>query len=208
MSEIIDISPLISEEIAVWPGDTPFSQIPLCSIADGANIDLSGLKSTVHLGAHADAPSHYIGSGETIDGITLDPYIGHCIVVTVSTGKIVSKNDCLEAVKRGAKRILFKTGSYKDPCSFNKDFGFFSPDAVAFMGEKGVTLVGIDTPSVDPFESKDLPAHAMLAKYNMRNLEGLILEHVPDGEYELVALPLKLRGFDASPVRAILRKLT
>jgi len=206
MTGIIDISPTITEDLAVWPGDVSFSRSIQADIASGANIRLSSFNATVHLGAHADAPNHYHRDGASIDRIALDPYIGACEVITVKTRtQLIGPDHCADALKRGVRRLLFKTLSQPDPMKFNTDFVAFSAAAMAAMGEAGVVLVGIDTPSVDPFDSKDLPAHQQLYKYGIRNLEGLVLAHVPDGAYELIALPLKLAGFDASPVRAILR---
>lgn len=202
--KIFDISPLLHPKIAVWPGDTPLTREVLCDIDQGSNIDLSTIRSTVHLGAHADAPKHFHPSGATIDAVALAPYLGSCDVVTVLGKELIQIDDCRVAVERGAKRILFRTLSAPNPDIFNEDFCAFSADAVDFMGRHGVVLIGIDTPSVDLFSSKDLPAHQMLKQYDIRNLEGLVLVDVPDGIYTLIALPLKLAGFDASPVRAVL----
>ena len=204
---IIDISPLISDRLAVWPGDTPLRRDILCDISKGANIDLSTIHSTVHLGAHADAPRHYHPSGRTMEAAPLHAYIGPCVVVSVPRVPLILPIHCEQAIKVGAKRILFKTGSYPDADKFNEDFTAFHADAVAAMGAAGVILIGIDTPSVDPFHSKDLPAHQKLFAHSMANLEGLVLDHVDAGTYELIALPLKLKGFDASPVRAVLRRM-
>ncbi len=194
----------------MWPGDVAFSRSIQCDIAQGANIRLSSFNATVHLGAHADAPNHYHRDGKAIDAVELDAYVGPCEVVTVKSAKggLIGPEHCRDALQRGAKRILFKTGSQPDPTTFNTDFVAFSADAVRVMGEAGVVLIGIDTASVDPFESKDLPAHQVLYEFGIRNLEGLVLRHVADGAYELIALPLKLAGFDASPVRAVLRRLS
>jgi arylformamidase len=104
-----------------------------------------------------------------------------------------------------AERVLLRTGTYPDPEHFNEDFSALSPELVDDLHGKGVRLIGIDTPSVDLFDSKDLPAHKMFLKHDMAILEGIVLADVPEGLYELIALPLKLVGFDASPVRAILR---
>ena len=105
------------------------------------------------------------------------------------------------------ERVLLGTGSYPDPTKFNEDFAGLSPALVDDLHDKGVRLVGIDTPSVDVFESKDLPAHKRFLAHDMAILEGLVLKDVPAGMYELIALPLKLMDFDASPVRAVLREL-
>jgi len=204
--QLIDISPLLSEKTAVWPGDIPLKRQLLCEIKNGDNIDLSSLTSTVHIGAHADAPHHYHRDGVTIDSVSLEPYIGPCFVHTVRDTALITPKDCALPLAQGAKRILFHTGTFPNPEQFNQNFCAFSPEAIALMGESGVILIGIDTPSVDPFDSKTLPAHQQLYKYNIRNIEGLTLSHVMDGHYELIALPLALKGFDASPVRAILRR--
>ncbi|MCX6124266.1 MAG: cyclase family protein [Proteobacteria bacterium] len=203
--EILDISPPLGPLTAVWPGDTPLTRQVLLSIGEGANIDLSTLHTTVHVGAHADAPRHFNRSGPTIDKVPLEAYIGPCRVVTVTSNRLIGIKDCKEAVSRGATRILFRTDSFPNPNFFNQDFTAISPEAMEFLGQNGVRLVGIDTPSVDPFESKDLPAHQMLYKYKIANIEGLVLSHVDAGEYEFIGLPLKLVGFDASPIRAVIR---
>jgi arylformamidase len=203
---IIDISPLITEQIAVWPGDTPLRRHVLCDISAGSNIDLSSINSTVHIGAHADAPRHYNRHGVTIDAVPLEPYVGPCYVHSVETKPLILPSDCKTPIAMGVKRVLFKTDSFPNPNIFNRNFSAFSPESIEALALAGVVLIGIDTPSVDPFESKDLPAHGKLYEWNISNLEGLVLSHVKDGIYELIALPLSLSGFDASPVRAILRR--
>lgn len=209
VSVLIDISPTLSTASAVWPGDVPFARSVALDMHAGHNITLSSVTTTVHVGAHADAPSHFHADGAAIDAVPLDAYVGPCEVVTVTRerGGLIRPEDCAEALKRGAKRLLFKTLSQPDPDHFNTDFVAFSPEAMRALGEAGVVLVGIDTPSVDPFSSKDLPAHQELFRFGIRNLEGLVLSHVPDGVYEVIALPLKIAGADASPVRAVLRRI-
>lgn len=193
----------------MWPGDVAFSRSVQLDMQGGANLTLSSLTSTVHIGAHADAPSHYARDAASIEQVDLNAYVGPCTVVTCRSPKdrLIGPEDCAPALARGAKRILFRTLSQPDSETFNTDFVAFSPAAVRAMGAAGVVLVGIDTASVDPFSSKDLQAHNELLRADIRNLEGLDLRHVQDGDYELIALPLKLVGFDASPVRAVLRTL-
>ena len=204
MSRIHDITPLVSPRIAVWPGDVGFSREIALSIADGDNIDLSAIRTTVHLGAHTDAPSHYLAGGVGISERPLELYCGPCQVVTVSTarGQRISPTDFQAEIS--APRVLFRTGSYPDPDQFNEDFSSLSPELIDALAAQGVRLVGIDTPSIDPFSSKDLPSHAAVARNDMAILEGGVLRDVPDGVYTLVALPLKLEGADASPGRAVL----
>ena len=201
---IIDISPVINSQLAVWPGDVPFSRELNLSIADGANIDLSAIRGTVHLGAHTDAPSHYAANGEGIAGRDLSLYLGPAQVISVDVerGRRIQPEDVSVAIT--APRVLFKTGSYPDPTHFNTDFCALSPSLIAMLAGEGVCLVGIDTPSIDPAESKDLPSHAMVAAHDLAILEGIVLDQVDDGVYTLVALPLRIEGADASPVRAVL----
>ncbi|NER95620.1 MAG: hypothetical protein F6J86_17570 [Symploca sp. SIO1B1] len=202
---IYDITPLISDKIKVWPGDTSPSRDILCDLQKGDNITLSSLHTTVHLGAHADAPNHYSAQGIDIATRSLDYYLGTCQVVKV---KAVRGQQILPTqihVPIQAKRILFSTNTYPNPNLFNLDFAALSPELIEMLHKQGVITVGIDTPSIDLFASKDLPSHQAIFYYDMAVLEGLVLENVPEGCYELIALPLKLKDFDASPVRAILR---
>lgn len=201
---IIDISPLIDERIAVWPGDTPFARTINLDMAAGANLTLSDIRTTVHVGAHTDAPSHYTASGSDIAGRALDYYLGPCNVLHVeATGRIYPRQ--LEGKRIDTPRVLLRTGTFPDPRSWNEDFASLSPELVDWLHERGVITIGIDTPSVDPFEDKVLEAHQALARHDMANLEGLVLEGVAEGLYELIALPLRIAGADGSPVRAVLR---
>jgi arylformamidase len=204
---IYDISPPISPRLAVWPSDTPPSREVLCDIERGDNITLSTLHATVHLGAHADAPSHY-GRGPAIHERDLDYYLGRCQVmhVNASRGARLTLSMLPEPVT--ASRLLLVTGTYPDPERFNTDFAALSVELIDFLHAQGVVLIGLDTPSVDLFESKDLEAHQAFLRNDMAILEGLLLGNVPAGIYELIALPLRLEGFDASPVRAVLRAST
>jgi arylformamidase len=222
-----DITPSITPKLAVWPGDTPASREVLCDIARGDNITLSTLRATVHLGAHADGPNHYGKDAPAIDERSLDYYLGPCQVIRVDVARAtrivlemlpdeirqlpaVGGSDLTSRAERPIhlpSRVLFATGTYPDPQNWNSDFAALSVELIDLLHDRGVITVGIDTPSVDLFESKDLPAHKAILRHNMAILEGLVLEDVPEGTYELIALPLPLAGFDASPVRAILRSM-
>ena len=205
--KLYDISPSLSSRLDVWPGDTPLSREVLLDMRQGANITLSTLRATVHLGAHADGPNHYGPDAPAIDERPLDLYLGPCRVIHVPArrGSRIGPGDLPASVD--SPRVLIATGTFPDPERWNSDFAALSPALVDALHEQGVRLVGLDTPSVDLFESKDLPAHARFLAHDMAILEGLVLGQVPEGVYELIALPLKLVGFDASPVRAVLRSL-
>jgi arylformamidase len=204
---IYDITPPISPSLAVWPGDTPASREVLCDMARGDNITLSTLRATVHLGAHADAPSHYGADAPAIDQRSLDYYLGPCQVVRIAVAPGTRIPPESLSVEICAPRVLLATASYPDANAFREDFAALSLELVDHLHRQGVHTLGIDTPSVDLFTSKDLPAHHRILSHDMAILEGLLLVDVPAGLYELIALPLKLVGFDASPVRAILRTL-
>lgn len=206
---IIDITPEVSAALAVWPGDTALSREVLCDIARGDTVTLSTLRATAHLGAHADAPSHYSKEGATIEAATLERYIGKCQVVTVAVtrGARFGLTDLPPGVSLTEKRVLFRTGTYPDANHWNDDFAALEPALIEALARRGVALLGVDTPSVDLKESKDLPAHRACFENDISILEGLDLSGAPDGKYDLIALPLKLKGFDASPVRAVLRTI-
>lgn len=204
---IIDISPMISEKTAVFPGDTPFSRNEVLSFEKGHNLVLSSVTSTVHIGAHTDAPNHYHPDGRTIDQQPLDTYVGQAQVIETNAGRgerITPSH--LETQDIQASRVLLKTSSFPNPDKWNGDFNSCSPELIDFFASKNVILVGIDTPSVDPADDKELLSHNTIYKNDMAILEGIVLDNVEAGLYQLVALPLPLAGCDASPVRAILMR--
>ena len=207
MSELIDISPPITASIAVWPGDVAFKRQVAYDMQHGAHMTLSAIQTTLHVGAHADAPNHYLKGGGGIGAQDLAPYYGPCqlIKVDVKRGERIRPEHVTLAVTQ--ERVLFYTGTYPDPSVFNEDFASLSPELIEWLASMDVVLVGIDTPSVDPCTSKGLESHAALARTGMANLEGLVLEGVQPGEYTLIALPLPIEDGDASPVRAVLAPL-
>lgn len=205
---LYDITPPIRPELAVWPGDTPPSREVLMDRARGDSVTLSTLRATVHLGAHADAPSHYGTHAATMEQCSLEPYLGPCQVIRVAAQRgtrVTAGQIDLNAIR--LERVLLATGTFPDPYHWNADFAAVAPELIDALHAHGVKLLGIDTPSVDLADSKNLPSHARLLATEMAVLEGLVLRDVPGGEYELIALPLPLVGFDASPVRAVLRTL-
>ena len=200
---IIDITPTLSPRTAVWPGDVPLSRSVALSIAEGANIDLSSITTTVHVGAHTDAPSHYVAGGDDISARSLERYLGPCQVIRVDIrGARIRPEHVADEIT--APRVLFATGSFPDPEHWNEDFAALSPELIAWLHDAGVGLVGIDTPSIDPFDSKALESHQAVAERDMAILEGVVLDDVQPGQYTLIALPLPIDGADASPVRAVL----
>lgn len=202
---LYDISPPIRPGIPVWPGDTPYRAELASAIARGSSVNVAAVTSTLHLGAHADAPFHVTDDGMPVAELPLEPFLGPCRVVEVPPAPLILPEHLAGIDLGDPPRLLLKTCSVRDPFRFPERFSALSPELARALGAAGVLLVGLDTPSVDPFDSKDLPAHHALVAGGVANLEGLLLDDVPPGLYELIALPLRLVGLDASPVRAVLR---
>lgn len=205
---IYDISPLVDPRVAVWPGDTPFSAKDLLRIEEGHAVHLSAITLSCHTGAHADAPSHFLREAPSIDAVPLVRYLGPCRLLDVRPKDGVIRPEEVEKADFSASpRVLFRTRDRQDRTAFPATFTVLSVELIDWLADRGVVLIGLDSPSVDTFESKDLPCHKALYARGIANLESLDLTGVPEGRYELIALPLRLRGRDASPVRAVLRSL-
>ena len=201
MTRLFDLSPPLSPRLAVWPGDVRFSR-DVTSHADGTTF--SSIGTTLHLGSHADAPLHMVAGARSIDAVPLETWIGPCQVVEARVPPRGRVRLADLAEEPAAARLLVKTGTFHDRERFAGDFAGLDPSLAEELAARGVVLVGIDTPSVDPFEDAAFEAHRALARAGVFWLEGLVLEHVPPGRYDLVALPLRIEGGDGSPVRAVL----
>lgn len=211
---VIDISALLSPRLAVFPGDEPLTRDVKLDMRTGANITLSAIRSTVHLGTHADAPSHYGRDGRTMHEQPLSLYWGPCEVVEVRAGapmaggRIAAADLAVNAGWRPRHtRVLIASRTCPDPERWNAAFPGLDVAFIDFLASCGVRLVGVDMPSVDPQDSKDLPAHRRFLANDMAIIEGLVLRGVSAGEWEFCGMPLRLEGFDGSPVRAALRPL-
>jgi len=199
---ILDISPLISPRLTVWPGDEPFRVERTMQMAQGDPVNLSTLHSTAHLGAHADAPLHVLRDGDDIASMALEPFIGPCEVIEVALPPASAIGPEHLPGPLRAPRVLFKTRQQTQE-SFATDFCALSIALVTVLKQQGCVLAGIDTPSMDLFEM-DLDVHRTLLGNGIAILENLDLSHVEPGLYTLVALPLRIEGGDGSPVRAVL----
>jgi arylformamidase len=204
---IWDISPPLRHGIPVWPGDSEFSAKTTWQIADGCPVRVSQITLSTHTGAHCDAPSHFDPAGLHIDEVGLEPYLGPCRVIHCLGTTQVMPEHVAAHLHNTPPRILLRTYHTVPQQQWDKDFPFIHPSTIDLLAEYGVTLIGIDTPSLDPQESKGLDCHLTVKRHKMAILEGIILDQIAAGDYELIALPLKLAGLDASPVRAILRSL-
>ena len=203
---IWDISQVLRPGLPVWPGDTEFGFERTWTMEDGSPVNVGRMTMSTHSGTHADAPLHYAADGMDAASMELDPYIGTCLVVDARgvKGEVdVADLPHIDSVDR----VLFRTWDAFPHDEWRSDWLPIAPETVEWLALQGVKLIGTDAPSVDPQDSKTMAAHNAVLKHDMRILEGLVLDDVEEGRYELIALPLKLGGGDAGLTRAILREL-
>lgn len=207
MKQIWDISPPVSARSPMFPGDHPYVQQWTATIGHGCPINLSAVTLSPHIGAHADAPLHYAADAASIGVVELEPYLGSCRVIhALDVGALIEPHHLAGAATAPPQRVLVRTCA-RAPTAWSAEFTAFAPETIDWLAGLGVRLVGIDSQSVDPADSKALPSHQRLLHHGMRVLENLVLDDVAAGDYELIALPLKWVDADASPVRAVLREL-
>ncbi len=203
---IWDISPAVDERSEVFPGDTAYSQQLHFSLSPDCPVNVNRITLSPHTGAHADAPLHYACGQAAIGAVDLQPYLGPCRVIhCLDCGPLVEPAHIAHALENLPARVLLRTA--RAASQSWASFSAVAPGTLALLATKNIVLIGIDTPSVDPAASQQLPSHHQLLERGLRVLENLVLDDVPEGDYELIALPLKLMRADASPVRAILREL-
>ncbi|MBK6850265.1 MAG: arylformamidase [Burkholderiales bacterium] len=207
-----DISPPVDAHSPVFPGDTPYHQHWVATLDVACPVNVSAVTLSPHVGAHADAPLHYDASGAAVGELSLAPYLGPCRVIHVIGVAPLVRWAHIEhawpAQDRACPpRILLRTCQRQPRDHFDEHLTALDPALVEALADRGVVLIGIDSASVDPAASKELPSHQVLRRRGLRVLENLLLDDVAEGDYELIALPLRWTHADASPVRAILREL-
>jgi arylformamidase len=207
MKRLWDISPSVSPASALFPGDRAYSQEWTATLGPGCPVNISAVTLSPHIGAHADAPLHYGAGAAAIGAVDLEPFLGRCRVIhTIGCGELVRPEHLRHAIADLPPRVLVRS-CLTAPTTWSPDFTAFAPQTIEWLASLGVLLVGIDSQSVDPAASKTLDSHQQLLRHDLRVLENLVLDDVPEGDYELIALPLKWTLADASPVRAVLREL-
>ena len=207
MKQLWDISPPVHAGSPVFPGDAPYRQQWAATLSPGCPVNVATLTLSAHTGAHADAPLHYSPDGAAVGALDLAPYLGPCRVIhALDCGPLVEWRHLAHALVGLPPRVLVRTYA-QAPTGWDPALSAFAPDTVSRLADAGVRLIGIDTASIDPADSKTLPSHQVIRQRDLRVLENLVLDAVPEGDYELIALPLKLMSADASPVRAVLRAL-
>ena len=204
-----DISPPVHAGTPVFPGDTPYQQRWAARIGPGCPVNVSEITLSPHVGAHADAPLHYAPDGASIGDTDLGPFLGPCRVVhAIGCGPLIDWEHIAHAIDATLPpRLLVRTYARMPIDRWDPQLAAYAPATVERLAALGVRLIGIDTASIDPADSKTLDSHQAIRRHGLRVLENLVLDAVPEGDYELIALPLKLTTADASPVRAVLRDL-
>ncbi|PEZ90139.1 arylformamidase [Bacillus cereus] len=206
-SQWIDISQPLNNNIATWPGDTPFSYEVSCSKENSGSVNVGKLTMSIHTGTHIDAPFHFDNDGKKVLDLDIDVYVGTARVIDVSGLESIGKKELESFNLEGVERLLLRTSSHGKANEFPDVIPHLRADIAPFLSEKGIRLIGVDVPSVDPLDDKELAAHHQLFKHGIHILENVVLDHVVDGDYELIALPLALTDADGSPVRAVIRPI-
>jgi arylformamidase len=204
---VIDISRPLHSNLPPWPGDRGVTFEQVLRIRDGASVNIGHLGMSVHNGTHADAPYHYNDQGTCIDAVPLERYVGPAHVVDAMGVSQLVPELFVGLDFKAAPRLLVRTGAWTDANSFPSGWPALAPELPNWLASRGVQLIGLDAPSVDPRESKLLPIHHALDAAGILILENLDLDRAAPGIYELIALPLRIQGGDGSPVRAVLRPL-
>ncbi|MEK0221419.1 arylformamidase [Bacillus proteolyticus] len=206
-SQWIDISQPLNNDIATWPGDTPFSYEVSWSKENSGSVNVGKLTMSIHTGTHIDAPFHFDNDGKKVLDLDIDVFIGTARVIDVSGLESIGKRELESFNLEGVERLLLRTSSHGKAQEFPEEILYLRADIAPFLSSKGIRLIGVDVPSVDPLDDKELAAHHQLFKHGIHILENVVLDHVVDGDYELIALPLALTDADGSPVRAVIRPI-
>lgn len=202
----MDITQPLYTGMPNWPGDTPFEFGLSAEKAKNGVVNIGKFSTTTHIGTHVDAPYHFDDDGKRIGDLEIDRYIGRAVLLDVRGNESVGRAEIERCDLKGTERVLLKMTGEGPPDRFPDTVPYLRADIGPFLKEKGVRLIGIDVPSVDPLDSKTLDAHHSLHRNGVMILENIVLKDVEEGEYELIALPLRMMNADGSPVRAVIRK--
>ena|SRR5579864_4380368 len=206
--EFIDISIPLRNGMVNWPGDAPFSRIETLEIANGDVCNLSQFASSVHIGTHMDAPRHFLADGHGIETMPIAATVGPARVIAIHDPELIRVAELEQHRLSRSERVLFKTRNSEHHWkthTFQEKFVHIPQDTARYLAQCGVQTVGVDYLSVGGYETDSAETHQALLEAGIWIIEGLNLEHVEPGNYELICLPLKLSGSDGAPARAVLR---
>lgn len=203
----IDISQPLSSDLAHWPGDTPFSFQLSYTKEQTGSVNIGRMTTSLHSGTHIDAPFHFDHAGVRVHELDLNLYIGLCRVIDVTSSVAIDRAALSQHNLQGISRVLLRTNVPNNPNRFPEKIPYITRDGASFLAEQGIKLIGVDVPSVDPLDSKELEGHHSLHQHGIHILENVMLDHVELGDYYLIAVPLNIIGADGSPVRAVIKPL-
>ncbi|WP_050616441.1 arylformamidase [Bacillus testis] len=207
MNPWIDISQPLDHRVAVWPEDTPFSYQVNWSKKESGSVNVGQMTMSTHTGTHIDAPFHFDDDGKKVIELDVNLYIGRARIIHLPKSSSIGIKELAGVELDGVTRLLIRTGAWTDRSVFPTEIPEIEPELAPYLERKGVRLLGLDLPSVDPIDSKELAAHHELTRFGIHILEGLVLDQIHPGDYELAALPLSLVEADGSPVRAVVRRV-
>jgi arylformamidase len=202
----IDISQPLTSELAHWPGDTPFSYEVSYTKEQTGSVNIGKITTSVHIGTHVDAPFHFLNEGKRILDLDINIFIGPCRMIDVSTAFEIDQETLRQFDLEGVTRLLIRTSIPNNPKLFPVEIPYMTKSGATYLKEKGVKLIGVDVPSVDQLDSKELEGHHALYENGIHILENVMLDDLSPGDYDLIALPLALKDADGSPVRAVVRR--
>jgi arylformamidase len=206
----IDVTVTVQNGMAHWPGDLAYRRQMTQTIGAGSDANLSQIELSAHTGTHMDAPRHFIEGGATIDSMPIEATVGRARVIEIKDPEMIRKTEVEFYKPQRGERLLFKTRNSSHAwktTTFQETYIYIPPDTAAYLASAGVMTVGVDYLSVGGFKNGGKETHQALLGAGIWIIEGLNLEHVEPGDYQLVCLPLKLEGSDGAPARAILRRL-
>lgn len=201
----VDITQTLTNDIAHWPEDTPFNfEVPVTK-KDTGSVNIGKVTTSTHIGTHIDAPFHFDDNGETVESLDINRYIGEATVIEVYGREEITEALLSEHDIRGTI-LLVKTQHTYETGIFPAGVPALTEEAAKYIGGLGIKLFGVDVPSVDDIDSKDLKIHHTLYENDIMIIENVVLTEAPGGYYDFIALPLKIEGADGSPVRAAVKK--
>ncbi len=208
--EWIDVSIPLENGMVCWPGDAPFERLETMKIASGEAANVSKFCSTVHIGTHMDAPRHFLDDGRGIDTMPIAATVGLARVIAIRDPEVIPVRELEPHRVSKGERVLFKTQNSSrlwKTRTFQEKFVHIPQDTAAYLASCGVQTVGVDYLSVGGFDTDGPETHRALLGAGIWIIEGLNLEHVEPGDYEMICLPLRIVGSDGAPARAVLRRL-
>lgn len=201
----IDITHTLSEEIAPWPGDTPFALRYFSTKDENGSANIAEISGSNHIGTHMDAARHVANDGWTMEQVDIQQLIGDATILTFTETTTITADDLRQCSIEGTI-VLIKTRDVSDPTVFPTSITVLTTDAIDYLAELGVHVLGVDVPSVDVLDSETLDNHHRLAQHHMYHIENLCLNEVSTGQYHFIGMPLKIKGADAAYLRAVVAK--